>query len=887
MMSTHQIIYTSCMRGIDGIKDGQQVYSHDAGFQDADRDQIKVLFSYHHPRLEDNVSMTEELARRMPQSFVYRRFDSGLCALALNTYLGRDYMGSTGRFGNHLSHVVTFDPEETACYPAEYYGSGMLRSSMRFEEVNDPERPPYLPAPQLYPGSAVDIYAVQNFLNGDDRMRVYKTMLCAMLSFEEARKRVVICDDPQNIILWIAALQYALPLKNALSINFSTYDFDPALSSSQVCGVVPGGTQYGPESHRQHFVFDLFQERMPELELDPDFYDFIDAAMSFSYESLQDFHEFLSGGFRYDRADQKLYRGYTLYSFLADGMDTISRVQLAQALQFADEFARPEMTAQIVHHLLFKNRLFSGGDRNRFMEAVRYVMRHAQALDENSVLCLKDILVDRVMTEFRDVGIREDEFQDLYREINQLCAQQDFCLAAELLHQRNGQKLFSVLGQDIENWKLAFTVQVLSDYVKERAIPVDALYPSERLGQLYCGIVTSVYARSRDTGAYMVERILREFSGMYAYFTKMAVHMEGLLLELPGGGQWVEPMWRYFDSQVLGRLSANLSGVIGILKSFGRYDRVFGLFVQVLNGTEDVRQCDHCFVQHYNSHVLGNEQYARTYQIPVLEAYYRKLGTFPASAALESKRSLLGFLAGNGIIAPFGDELVGDLIRPILLERLSAADSKSVETLIGYHCGLLGRRLQGKLLLLKIGKTVDQAGTPEQLRAGVVKLAELMNHQRMDLATITEAGTERFFEWVLPEVCCLYSRTDDLLGFRDMFEMPPAAEELFYEICAQHYLKHSKNGKDTMLLREFVGAVLRNSCPESRFVVGDVLSKLGKRQMEHLNGAVKSRYQEDAQAMENWQEILAASDPGNPVFKMVRGIVERIPFLRRSNDANR
>ena len=32
-MSVHQIIYTSCMRGIDGVNDGQQVYSYDAGFQ--------------------------------------------------------------------------------------------------------------------------------------------------------------------------------------------------------------------------------------------------------------------------------------------------------------------------------------------------------------------------------------------------------------------------------------------------------------------------------------------------------------------------------------------------------------------------------------------------------------------------------------------------------------------------------------------------------------------------------------------------------------------------------------------------------------------------------------------------------------------------------------
>ena len=30
-MSLHQIIYTSCMRGINGVNDGQQIFSYDLG----------------------------------------------------------------------------------------------------------------------------------------------------------------------------------------------------------------------------------------------------------------------------------------------------------------------------------------------------------------------------------------------------------------------------------------------------------------------------------------------------------------------------------------------------------------------------------------------------------------------------------------------------------------------------------------------------------------------------------------------------------------------------------------------------------------------------------------------------------------------------------------
>lgn len=281
-MSLHQIIYTSCMRGINGVNDGQQIFSYDATFKDANNDEVKSLFSYQPPALEPGVIMTEEIALTLPKSFTYRKLDNGACALALSTYLGRDYMGSAGRFGNHLSHVVLADESDMQNYPCEFYGSSLLRDHMEFEEVNNPNRPDFLPEPILERGFTVDIDTVVEFLSVDDRIEIFKNMLHAVLAFESERKRVVICDEPENIIMWIAAIEYALPLKIALGINFSTYDFDPSLSASQICGVIPKGSRYTADSQRMHFVFDLYQNNCAEFEKDEHYFDFVDTSMSFS-----------------------------------------------------------------------------------------------------------------------------------------------------------------------------------------------------------------------------------------------------------------------------------------------------------------------------------------------------------------------------------------------------------------------------------------------------------------------------------------------------------------------------------------------------------------------------------------------------------------------------
>ena len=347
-MSVHQIIYTSCRRGIHAGGDGMQVYAQDASFQGADGEELRHLFSYH--PLDLDRPMTDELARAMPQTYKYQRLRSGSLALAQNTYLGRDYMGEGGRFGNHLSHVVICNPEDMTAYPAEYYGGDLLRSSMAFEEVNSPDPPPELPAPVLERSFVVTVSAVADFLAEAGRMEVYRQMLCATLSFGRLPKRVVILDNPEHMILWIAALGYALPRRNAMEVEFSTYEYAPALSPARVCGAVRAGTQLGDGG--QHFLFDLLDGHTPALEPDQAFSEFIEDALLHSRERLWEFHSFLDGAYDYDRADEDIYGAYALYAALTDKTTSVPPERLALALDFAGRFAREEALPDLLRLLL-------------------------------------------------------------------------------------------------------------------------------------------------------------------------------------------------------------------------------------------------------------------------------------------------------------------------------------------------------------------------------------------------------------------------------------------------------------------------------------------------------------------------------------------------------
>lgn len=874
-MSVHQIIYTSCMRGIYGVNDGQQVYSFDAAFQDANNDEIKSLFTYQPPSLEAGVIMSEEIALTMPKSYAYRRLENGSCAVALNTYLGRDYMGSSGRFGNHLSHVIVFDSDDVNNYPAEFYGSGLLRTQMKFEEVNNPDKPDYLPTPVLERGFTIDIDTVTDFLGADNRLEVYKMMLHAMLIFERERKRIVICDEAENIIFWIAALGYALPLRNALNINFSTYDFDPSLSSSQICGVVPNGTRFSGDSFRLHFVFDLLTGNIPDLEVDTEFSDFIDTAMSFSYESLQDFHAFICTGYHYDKSDEKIYSAYALYSLLSDGVGAISLNRLDQALCFAEEYAVRDETLRIIRQLLSEHTILLHREKPVFLRVAEYIFGHISKFDSDFLLCLKELIVDRILFEFLNENEMEDEFVAFYEKVNTISVQHGFSVATELMKQDRLGKLLAVMKRTIATWKTAFIVKVISDYVKDQGVPVSQLLIDAPLGQIYYGIVKAAYTQSQQNGFFVITKILDAFSSDCTYLVNIGLNLEGMVLDLPTGNQEADAMWKYFSQLMLSAPSTHFDIAYSILGSYQRYSQVYMLYTLALSNASNPEQCKAIYEKHCHAFVAKQPAYASQYYGKVLDTYYHCLTHFDSNATYDLKSDLFNLLASQKIDAPFSDELVQELTKPIPLNCPSRADAKLIQDIFKYTCNFRKQPIKGKTLLLLIGMVLDSLKGKQQLYDKVTQLERLTYSNKADLTRATERSVQTYFDWLLPNVCGICDRTADMVAIYDLFEMSAAVETVFFAQCAKIYLKRSQNEKDYSLFCAFLGAVFDKATAQSYHAVGKVLCKLNKQKLEDLDYAVSRYFHNDGRALRIWSDIRNTAESTNPILNNISNLFKR------------
>lgn len=875
-MSKHQIIYTSCMRGINGVNDGQQIYSYDAEFKDYNKDEVKSLFSYQPPALDPGVIMSEEIAATMPKAFLYRKLENNRFAFALNTYLGRDYMGSAGRFGNHLSHVIVLENEEPELYPCELFGSSSLRDHMEFEEVNNPDKPDYLPPATMEKGYIVDSDSVIEFLGCEGRLEIYKNMLYAMLAFESQRKRVVICDTRENIIMWIAALEYALPLKLALEINFSTYDFDPSLSSSQLCGVEPKGTRFSLDSARLHFTFDFINNSFPEFEKDEDFYEFIDTAMSFSYDSLQDFHSFLSDGYTIEHPDETIYSAYALYSLMSDGVMSIEDLdRFRKAFGFASDYANEQETKRIVRSLLDQRDDLLRMARENFNSVVEFFLTCHQMLDEQSTSEIKSLFVDRILIDFiREEG-SEDSFISFYSSIEEASKQCGFSIATELMSEDNQQKLFAVMSRDINNWKISFIVHVVSTYVREQRLPLEALLIDNRIGQIYYGIVKAVYSRNSRNGDYLVSTILDEYSFDCDYLVNKALNLEGMLLDLQNSEVAVESMWKYFGRKMISSQKEHLNRAYVILSHYQRYDQIFMLYSMAMQGVSSVQEAKAVFEDHLKSVVSKSQEYGQKYIGQILQEYYDAILARPDESQKTVLSQLFNYITEKRINVSFIDKLINVLLKDVRYESPSSENSQVIRDAFRYVYNYQRRPLQGKLLLLIIGMVIDSTKTSNQLIDKIKQLDAITTTGKGDLAHISEKDLDDYFDWILPNVCELCDYSEDLKSIYNLFDMSVAADSSFFASCSKLYLKSSKGDKDNTRFCEFLKVVFECATAESREAVGKSLCKLSKQKLSDLNFDVIGVFSSDRRAIRMWNEIRDIAESTNPILNNLSNLFKR------------
>lgn len=876
-MGMHQIIYTSCMRGIDGVNDGQQIFSYDKDFGDTKSDAIKSLFAYQTPALEPGQMMTEELATTMPRSFMFRNLQDGRCAITLNTYLGRDYMGSAGRFGNHLSHSIVCNLEEFSIYPCEVYGSSCLRDHMEFAEVNNPEPPAYLPAPSIEKGYVADVDAVTVFLGDGERLEYLKSMLDAVVNYSEGKKRIVICDTPDNIILWIAAIDYCLPLFMAKSVNFTTYEFDPELSRSEICGVVANGTRYNPSNYisSDRFVVFDFINNIFSVDSAPQqaFMDFVDTALSFSYDSLTEYFEFLEDHTKYRNLDQDYYNAYLLYNFLFEGFSNLSESDFSNIINFADKYADQETRRKLV------NGLISGSGEidtltNSFAIAVlRYLLKNQDILSVEEQRTIRQLIVHRVFYSLSDNTIPEDEFGRIYESVDAMARGQGMSVPAELMNDSNRTELLGIIsGQRVAGWKIQAIIRIICDYVRDMRLPVDDLQPGSDIGRLIQGVFTAVYNASPADGEKLIAQMLHSFQNEVTYLTNIALNVEGYLLDIPGGKQSIDFLWREY-SQIAGRFNlTDASQANSIFAECDRYDQIYGIYSARLAQAISFEEAQKITYDLVNREFDLYPVLVQTYGGRIMEEYFSHFEKVTSSMqdadAIRYGNQIMNTVTHYGLDGDFVDPLMGTLLILMQPEKLKSDDICFINDLVSYQTNVRKRPVSGHLLLYKTGIEFQKIHSQRDIGTTAIQILNLSENRKVPLRENSEFSST-YWDWLLSPCFQFTLEHDEYRTIFQLFDMSSEAESQFVKACCEYSFSKSKKRSDESWkdFAEFISFLAACGNKDDEEIVGKYLCKLGKQKLQELDESMAHALFRDRQGAHCWDAIEEIAENTNPLME--------------------
>ena len=417
-MQTEQIIYTSCRQGIEGQSSGYQVYSYSPRMQQwiANRNAIGVLEQYKAPTGEQYPPLpTPEQIEECYPKRDYSGPLSGpdaLYGMALSTYIGRDYPEGSIRGGNFIAHAVALPLAtmmQNGAYPCAYIESPSFHRTMDVAKARSDKRPAMLSTLDIEPNDEITFDAVQDFLMDDDRDETLRLMLACFLSREQggALRRIIIRDTAEHFILWVAALQMALPLRQAYTYPFSTYEYDPMTTDAHVMRAVDGMNGSLQQLAMSNYVFDERGEiPLPSPSVDETVHqlcDFLVDAMKDAPESLYKFHDFLNAT-DHATADVTIADAHVVFQ-LVQGLlmlDELDTSTAERALAFMRDHCGKDVCRKVVTRLFDECRatVFSEDKRALLADVFGYAARkdaaYAPTMRERSLDLLFGVFTDPI-----------------------------------------------------------------------------------------------------------------------------------------------------------------------------------------------------------------------------------------------------------------------------------------------------------------------------------------------------------------------------------------------------------------------------------------------------------------------------------------------------------
>ena len=868
-MSIHQVIYCCRKCGLYGGKAGFGLLSADRNFPN-NNSFGAALYSYRAPELGNGVELTERIISCLPVSYSFR-CGKGEYAMTRSAALGKDPFGSGA---DYISHSVLFGEGDTAIYPADLIGSPMFAVKPPHEAVYSETGTAYLPEPVISVSGAVTVNKVMKFLAAGDNFRIFVNMLWAVMHKDEYGKKLVICDEQENIVLWITAINYVLPRPFARKISFSTYVYDPKAENVDICGVVAKCTAYSEDYANDggFFVFDIpagSYFEAPELSYaEKKLFVFLEEALLHDYDLIRAFHTYLKLYTDLEKAAPELAGAYLMYrasgAFSPEAFKNVNFSEFCEIADFSGKYARYSGKLLLSEAILRVSETTLGWGAD-YVEKLLVFMAGVYKDASLAVRTgFRSLSVDSIPIMLYNKEATSASFLSYYKNVTQLT---DFCgidLCAELMSAKSRTALLLVIKQHIE-WKANFVLNLISDYVHKHDVGYENLLADEPLGKFLADAAAERYACGSDEEVSV--QILTSYIDNVKRFCTVEETLENVRTEGDGTARLVN-LNKAFSDIAAAELAEKRRELFDFLSEAEKYDLMWDVYSRMLN-TFDMKKLTALFNEHYSGYFAVCPSYYEAYICEAIETYYAIYKKKKPAEIAEAEHVLFDILTVNDLITPSSDEIVSGVISGIKLSDRSKDTEHKIKEIQRYVTQIQGKQITGKLLCLVFGLKVKAIKNRKDFVASKDALAEITADERVNLTQFADDEAIPFLEWLLPAFT-ENAAPEEVQTVYDMFSLSTSQSVKFTEEFCREFLTAGKNESDYSGFCKFLRfAFVRLGLEETQEISYQV-HKLNQKRLDRLKEDAKTAFADDYTIAEKFNNMMEATPKRRSIFDIFK-----------------
>ena len=873
-MSLHQIIHTSRRTGLYGGGPGFGILSSDRDFprhnEFGDR-----LSEYRAPELDQVIpEYTEKIIACMPVSYTYRYAD-GNCAMSRAACLGKDPFGPGM---NHISHSVLFSETDCGVYPCEFIGSPSFLETAAPEAVDSSVGVGYVGAPTLTVGQTVTVNKVMKFLSAPGRFDVFRSMLWALMHKDETGRRIVICDEQENTVLWIASLEYVLPLSYAKKISYSTYSYDPKNADVDICGAVSNHTAYDRSlcEDERFCVFDLTAGECfdpGKYADDDDFFAFIEETMLHNYDLLRVFHGYVEQFCDTDKVSPALVPAYLMCrasnccsAGSTDAFRAVDEPLFDRIAEYSGRHARYGGKLLLVEAMLcVSEAILSLGPSylTKILSYMAAVYADASLIIKNG---FRALAVDSVPIVMISRDVTSGTFNGYFEKIRSVCSGCGIDITDELMSDKSRSALLFVAGYQHVEWKADFIVSLISEYVHKHDSSYECLSPSDKLGGFLSSVMKERYACGTDKAAS--DHALSLFTDDVKRFCTVEENLETVTDTIKDGIPVQVNLTTAFSEQAAAHLGDRRRELFDFLAEAEKYDLMWSVLRQMIV-TYDVKQSTTLVSEHYTNYFSASSDYAQRYLPQALEEYYAAYKRKKPENIKEAEELIFGILLSDRLCIDISDEVVTGMISRLRFSRPGKETEKIINDLGEYECNIRGKELSGKLLVLAFGVCASGIQNRKDYHNAKPYLSSITSSEQIDLTRFSDAESETYLDWVLP-LFAENAEPEEIPYIYSLFRLSTPQSSRFTDRFCAEWLQWGKQHSDYSDFCTFLRFVFTELGADELQVTADRVHKLNSRKLEQLKLDAETAFASDFAMKEKFELMLSMQPKKRSFFDLFR-----------------